>query len=182
MAEAVDRLCLLQFVLIQALLLTVCSSESNENYVKCQDINGTVGKPLNLTCKITDDQNCKCTLYKWKKNGTELKKDTDCEKNLTLNYTIQNPSMEDNGTFIFWVQLKCGWFEQNLSVILSEEVTTASPGKVTAAPLSDVSNSPRNHQVAVIFVAIPTILGLIVLTMFCRNHKTKVSQRLNFDL
>ncbi|KAL6475671.1 hypothetical protein MHYP_G00167110 [Metynnis hypsauchen] len=126
MTEAVDQLRLLQFVLIQALLLTVCSSESDKNYVRCQNITGTVGKPLTLTCEITSDPNCNCLLYKWKKNGIELKKDTDCKPNSTLNYPIQNPSMKDNGTFRLYVQMRCGHIEGHLSVILSEAVNSSS--------------------------------------------------------
>ncbi|KAL7869579.1 hypothetical protein AOLI_G00135670 [Acnodon oligacanthus] len=182
MTEAMDRLCLLQFVLIQALLLTVCSSESDKN-VTCMNITGTAGKPLTLTCNITCDPNCSCTKYKWIKNGTELKKDTDCDGKCTLNYTIQNLSMKDNETFTLWVQLKCGSIKGYLSVILSEEVTPEPPEEVTPVPPEQsVDNSPRNHQVVTIFVALLTILGLIGLAIFCRNHKTMVSQRLNIDL
>ncbi|KAL7856626.1 hypothetical protein SRHO_G00155250 [Serrasalmus rhombeus] len=102
MTEAVDRLRLLQFVLIQALLLTGCSSE--------------------------------------------------CDK---------------------------------------KEVTPAPPEEVThvssmiinsTRPGPDVDKSARNYEVVVIFAALLTILGFIGLAIFCRNHKTTISQRLNFDL
>ncbi|KAL6475669.1 hypothetical protein MHYP_G00167090 [Metynnis hypsauchen] len=134
MTEAVDRLRLLQFVLIQALLLTVCSSESDKNYVRCQNVTGTVGKPLTLTCKITSGPNCSCLLCKWIKNGIELKYDTDCKPNSTLNYPIQNPSMEDNGTFTLWVQLRCGPIEGHLSVILSEDVNHTPREEINPTP------------------------------------------------
>ncbi|KAL7856630.1 hypothetical protein SRHO_G00155290 [Serrasalmus rhombeus] len=185
MTEAVDRLRLLQFVLIQALLLTGCSSESDKN-VECQNITGTVGKPLTLTCNIVGDPSCNCKLYKWIKNGIDLKKDTDCKGKCTLNYTIQNPSMTDSGTFTLWVQPSTGWIEGHLSVILSEEVIPAPPDSVTNASSEKTEqrddNSARNYKVVVIFAALLTILGLTCLTIFCRNHKTAISQRLNFDL
>ncbi|XP_017544075.1 uncharacterized protein LOC108415544 isoform X2 [Pygocentrus nattereri] len=203
MTEAVDRLRLLQFVLIQALFLTGCSSESDRN-VECQKITGTVGKPLTLTCNIVGDQSCSCTQYKWKKNGIELKNGTgtDCKGKCTLNYTIQNPSMTDSGTFTLWVQLTSGCNEGHFSVILSEEVIPAAPEEVIPAAPENVTLAPqgsgakapqekteqpddksaRNHQVVVIFAALLTILGLTYLAIFCRNHRTTISQRLNFDL
>ncbi|KAL6475668.1 hypothetical protein MHYP_G00167080 [Metynnis hypsauchen] len=188
MTEAVDQLRLLQFVLIQALLLTVCSSESGENFVRCQNITGTVGKPLTLTCEIIGPSRCNSTLYIWKKNEIELKKDndTDCKPNSALKYAIHNPSMKDNGTFTLFVQLKTGHIKGDLSVILSEAVTPPPPDSVAAASPGKtqefVDNSARNHQVVVIFAALLTVLGLIGLAIFCRNHKTMISQRLNFDL
>ncbi|XP_037400335.1 uncharacterized protein LOC108416060 isoform X3 [Pygocentrus nattereri] len=142
MTEAVDRLRLLQFVLIQALLLTGCSSESDRNYVECQNITGTVGKPLTLTCNITRDPSCSCTQYKWIKNGIELKSDTDCDGNPTVNYTIQNPSMKDSGTFRLWVQLTCTSIKGDLSVMLSEEVTPAPPEEVTTIPPDFFATAP----------------------------------------
>ncbi|KAL7856628.1 hypothetical protein SRHO_G00155270 [Serrasalmus rhombeus] len=39
-----------------------------------------------------------------------------------------------------------------------------------------------NYEVVVIFAALLTILGFTGLAIFCRNHKTTISQRLNFDL
>ncbi|KAL7856627.1 hypothetical protein SRHO_G00155260 [Serrasalmus rhombeus] len=192
MTEAVDRLRLLQFVLIQALLLTGCSSECDRD-VECQNITGTVGKPLTLTCNIIRDPNCSCTQYKWKKNGIELKngKGTDCKGKCTVNYTIQNPSMTDSGTLTFWVQLTTGCNEGHLSVILSEEVTPAPPEEVTAVSSMIINstkheqlggNGAHNYEVVVIFAALLIILGFIGLAIFCRNHRTTISQRLNFDL
>ncbi|XP_037400334.1 uncharacterized protein LOC108416060 isoform X2 [Pygocentrus nattereri] len=193
MTEAVDRLRLLQFVLIQALLLTGCSSESDRNYVECQNITGTVGKPLTLTCNITRDPSCSCTQYKWIKNGIELKSDTDCDGNPTVNYTIQNPSMKDSGTFRLWVQLTCTSIKGDLSVMLSEEVTPAPPEEVTTIPpdffatapeiiacfgISTSTSTSPHYRIDILFLALLSILALIGLVVIFRKYITKVFQRL----
>ncbi|KAL6475670.1 hypothetical protein MHYP_G00167100 [Metynnis hypsauchen] len=185
MTEAVDRLRLLRFVLIQALLLTVCSSESDKNYVRCQNVTGTVGKPLTLTCEITHEPNCSCILYKWIKNGIELKNDTDCDGNPTINYSIQNPSMEDNGTFTLWIQLTCTGIKGDLSVILSEEVSPTLQEEIPPTPQIIVCYGfigPRyDHSydhIGIIFLALLSILALVGLAVFYRKYITMVFQKL----
>ncbi|KAL7856634.1 hypothetical protein SRHO_G00155330 [Serrasalmus rhombeus] len=138
-----DRWCLLQ--LIQVLLITSCFCKDAE--LDCPDINATVGQPLNLNCTVTCED-CNSIVYKWKKDNKTLKHENSTGQH-QFYYPIQHLSMEDNGTYTFWVQLNTDSLTKTFSVILSENKTENIPHLDTYT--GDYSH---NHKVAVIFVAI----------------------------
>ncbi|KAL6475667.1 hypothetical protein MHYP_G00167070 [Metynnis hypsauchen] len=91
----------------------------------CPDINATVGQSLNLTCTIMC-KDCNSTKYKWKKDNKTLKHENSTGQ-FQFYYSIQNLSMEHNGTYTFWVQLNTGSHTANFSVILSENKNETNP-------------------------------------------------------
>ncbi|KAL7869577.1 hypothetical protein AOLI_G00135650 [Acnodon oligacanthus] len=147
--EAMDRWCLLH--LVEVFLITPCFCESAA--LDCPDINATVGQPLNLTCTVRCE-GCISTRYKWMKVNKTLKRENSSGQ-LQFYYPIQNLSMEHNGTYTFWVQLKSGPLTKNFSVILSENKNETNPYYDTLP--GDYSH---NHKVAVIFVAILSTIAL----------------------
>ncbi|KAI4892464.1 hypothetical protein NFI96_012574 [Prochilodus magdalenae] len=181
-----DRLYLLQFLIIQAVLIGVCAGKDGKGMVRCSDMNGTIGEPLTLTCNVTcnitrsvtHSQNCEVKSYKWKMNGTELLRSTADLSNCTFYHTIGNISMEHNTTFSFWVQLSCGFYKQSFSLILSEK-------KFTAPELSKAtSSSSRNSDVAASLICIPVVLLLVGLAVWFRkkcNHGFSRAERNYID-
>ncbi|XP_036427583.1 uncharacterized protein LOC118808815 isoform X2 [Colossoma macropomum] len=122
--------------------------------LNCPDIKTTVGQPLNLTCTV-GCKDCNSTKYKWKKDNKTLKHGNSTGQ-LQFYYPIQNSSMEHNGTYTFWVQLKSGPLTKHFSVIISENKTGTNHH-----PNTRTGEYSHNHKVAVIFVAIPSTIALV---------------------
>ncbi|KAG7324868.1 hypothetical protein KOW79_011184 [Hemibagrus wyckioides] len=169
--------CLICCALIQVLLITVYSKIE----IKCPDQHGTVGKPLHLTCNVSCTNKGKPLDCNWK---TQMKKFSCSEGenytrggNYTFNLTIENPSVDHNGTFTFWVQMKTGqeYIKFNVKIADPPPTTPSPPPVSTTSKESKTdtvigeNNRSYTQIIGVLCVCGLTIIAVLVL---CRKKET----------
>ncbi|XP_042624012.1 uncharacterized protein LOC109094041 [Cyprinus carpio] len=165
----------------------VCQAD-DDVIVSCDDVTGSVGKEVTLTCSVSL-QITECCIIKYKFQYPEIFNDsTVCHQDFPVNSCEQRsftchytPTTAMTEQFRFFMQTKCGVKRRGFAVNITEpmkgEIDTEAPGK-KEEPVVDISETSeqkkpedRGFKIAVIAAVISCFIIVIMPIIYRLTQK-----------
>ncbi|XP_058650032.1 uncharacterized protein LOC131551255 isoform X2 [Onychostoma macrolepis] len=173
-----------QLFILVCTFTAVCQADDGTCSVTCDDVIGSVGKEVNLTCSVS--QQCiKCCIKMFK--YTEIYIDSDickqvvpegsCEQrsSLTCRYT---PTTALTAKFKFFLQPTCAAKTTEFTVNITEEGINNNPSEVSAPD----TEAGLGAKVSAIAAVVGCFILIIIITMtVIRNKKPNLNRSCGFQ-
>ncbi|XP_050957866.1 uncharacterized protein LOC127158968, partial [Labeo rohita] len=171
----------------------VCQADDDDDdfSVSCDDVTGSVGKEVNLTCSVSlNNTECCITGYKFKyseiNNEAEICKKSpvnpcDQRNSFTCSYT---PTTAMTEKFRFFVQTKCGSKNTEFTVVITESsLRKAKESEDTGEPGSKDTESNDTGSKGIVIssvvgCSIIIILIIILMTIICKKQSFGFQRRM----
>ncbi|XP_042591940.1 uncharacterized protein LOC122139290 [Cyprinus carpio] len=136
----------------------VCQAEDLDIIVSCENVTGSVGKEVTLTCNVSlqsRDCSTEMGMFRYPNDSVICKQKLPKDSSFTCRYTTTTAMTEK---FSFFVQTKCGVKQTEFTVDISD-------------PLSVKTEDPKSKYPIITSVAgcFIIILFIIIITIICKT-------------